>query len=307
MKSRLKFIIPLGLVLVLAILPKACDGERKELTEAERAGKPGSFVTLPDGVVHFETAGPVAGSHILLVHGFSTPYFIYDHVFAALVKAGFRVTRFDLYGRGFSDRPDVPYAPALFDRQLIGLLDHLGIKTTAIVGSSMGGLITANFIRNHPERVTKVALIAPAGFPMELPFNAKLGRAPLIGDYVVRAFGDRIFLGNNKSGFERMPDDFIERFREQMQFRGFKRAILSSLRNMPLESGESIFVDVGKLKKPTLLLWSRQDGVLPFSNSERALAAIPHAEFHPLEGTGHSPHYETPEKVIPLLLKFFEK
>ncbi|MCE9599717.1 MAG: alpha/beta hydrolase [Spirochaetia bacterium] len=305
MKSRLKILIPTGLILVLAILPKACDGEKQDLTDAERAGKPGSFVLLPDGVTHFEIAGPTNGSPVLLVHGFSTPYFIYDHVFDGLVKSGHRVVRFDLYGRGLSDRPDTVYNLALFDRQVLGLLDHLKIKSTGIVGSSMGGLIVANFIRNHPERITKVAFIAPAGFPMELPFNAKLGRAPLIGDYIIRAFGDRIFLGSNKGSFEHMPEDFIERFREQIRYAGFKRAILSSLRNMPLESSEQIFIDIGKLKKPTLLLWSRKDGVLPFENSARAMTAMPHAEFHALDDTGHSPHYETPEKVVPLLLKFF--
>ena len=78
------------------------------------------------GVTHYDVAGPDSGQRVMLVHGFSVPAYIWDSTVVALTGAGFRVARYDQFGRGYSDRPDVPYTPDLFDRQLLQLLDSLG-------------------------------------------------------------------------------------------------------------------------------------------------------------------------------------
>jgi len=62
---------------------------------------------------------------------------------------------------------------------------------------------------------------------------------------------------------------------------------------------------MGKLQKPTLLFWGREDATVPFEYSADILAAIPHAEFHAIEQCGHIPHYEKPGIVNPILKKFF--
>ena len=94
-------------------------GETEELNEATRASAPGSFVQLSDGCTHYELgnsllpAGAPFGDNkgkgvrapVVLVHGFSVPYFIWDPTFEFLTKSGFRVLRYDLFGRGYSDRP----------------------------------------------------------------------------------------------------------------------------------------------------------------------------------------------------------
>ena len=66
-------------------------GETKELTPEIRANLPGEFVELPDGVVHYELGGQVDGPIVVLVHGFSVPYFIWEPTFKALCEAGFWV------------------------------------------------------------------------------------------------------------------------------------------------------------------------------------------------------------------------
>ncbi len=89
-------------------------GETRDLDESTRAGAGGSFIRLSDGCTHYELGGPENGEAVVLVHGFSVPYFIWDPTFQALTSSGFRVLRFDLYGRGFSDRPRLEYALDLF-------------------------------------------------------------------------------------------------------------------------------------------------------------------------------------------------
>src|SRR5919206_4763669 len=99
--------------------------ETQELNELTRKEAPGSFIQLTDGVTHYELSNPERDETVVLIHGFSVPYFIYDPTFEFLTKSGFRVLRYDLFGRGFSDRPDTRYGIDLFVRQLGDLLDAL--------------------------------------------------------------------------------------------------------------------------------------------------------------------------------------
>jgi pimeloyl-ACP methyl ester carboxylesterase len=139
-------------------------GETKDLNKETRNSASGSFIQLPDGVTHYELGGNESGEFVVLVHGFSVPYYIYDPTFNALMQAGFRVLRYDLFGRGFSDRPRTRYNIDLFVKQLADLLDALRVsRPVNLVGLSMGGPITATFTARHPERIKTLTLIDPAG------------------------------------------------------------------------------------------------------------------------------------------------
>ncbi|MBC7260381.1 MAG: alpha/beta fold hydrolase, partial [Chloroflexi bacterium] len=145
-------------------------GETKVLDDEARKGVPGQFVRLPDGVVHYELAGPPDGQPVVLIHGFSVPYYIWDPTFPALAEAGFRTLRYDLYGRGFSDRPETEYTLDLFVRQLLNLLQALGMERPVdVVGLSMGGPIAVSFTDRYPEHVRKLVLIDPAGLSFPKP------------------------------------------------------------------------------------------------------------------------------------------
>lgn len=158
--------------------------ETMDLDDAARQQAGGSFVRLSDGHVHYEIAGKDSERTIVLVHGFSVPYYLWDQNFNALVAAGFRVLRYDLYGRGYSDRPDVVYDPELFDRQLVELLAALKIQQPVdLVGGSMGGSIVITFADRHPGQVRSISLLDPAYLTgRKLPFPI---RAPLAGEYMM--------------------------------------------------------------------------------------------------------------------------
>jgi pimeloyl-ACP methyl ester carboxylesterase len=78
--------------------------ESTELTDDLRESLSGEFIKISDGVVHYELEGPSNGDLVVLVHGFSAPFFVWDPTFKFLVNNGFRVLRYDLFGRGYSDR-----------------------------------------------------------------------------------------------------------------------------------------------------------------------------------------------------------
>lgn len=284
--------------------------ETKAMNESARQNADGSFIALADGVTHYQLGGPEKGEPVVLVHGFSVPYFIFDGTFEFLVNSGFRVLRYDLFGRGFSDRPHADYNIDLFVRQLVQLLDALSFPTVNLLGLSMGGPITAAFIRQFPTQVRRHVLIDPAGTrQVQLPWFLEAVKMPVVGELALGLFGSASMVKSIASDLfdPASVEHFQAQYKIQMQYQGFKRAILSTMRSGMLGSFQETYTQVGQLQKPTLLFWGMNDTTVPFEYSADLIKVMPHAEFHAVENCGHIPHYEKPQVVHPILLDFLSR
>jgi len=267
--------------------------ESRLLDAKARSSVPGQYVDLADGVVRYEMAGPPDGQVVILVHGFFNAYFVWDHASRALARAGFRVLRYDLYGRGYSDRPVTRYDRDLYDRQLVNLLEALDIaRPVDLVGASMGGAIAVVFADRHPTAVRRLCLIDPSGMYPGHERLARIVRVPVLGELLI--------------GLRCRTAQFPEQVRAFLEYRGTRRAFLSTIRHGPFGDVSDVYERVGERQIPTLLIWGREDEAIPFAFSERVRQAIPHAEFHAIDGAGHKPYYEQPERVNPLLIGFLE-
>ena len=285
--------------------------ETKELNDETRRSASGSFIQLPNGMTHYELGGNELGEVVVLVHGFSVPYFIYNPTFEFLTQSGFRVLRYDLFGRGFSDRPHVDYNLKLFIQQLADLLDALRFtRPVNLIGLSMGGLVASAFTICCPERVNKLTLIDPAGAKsIALTPMLKLVKIPFVAEAVLSLVGGGPLIQSNAKDFfdPKLVEQFTAQYAVQMQYKGFMRAILSTIRNGMLDSFVQTYETLGTMNKPILLFWGRKDQTVPFEHSQILCAALPHVEFRIIENCGHIPHYEKPEEVNPLLLDFLRK
>lgn len=280
------------------------------LNAKTRKDLPGSFITLPSGVTHYEEGGDPKGQPVVLVHGFSVPYFIFEPTFVFLCLQGFRVLRYDLLGRGFSDRPNTRYNATLFVQQLKELLDALNYKNICLTGLSMGGAITSSFIDAYPDYVSKYVLIDPSGArAVSLSPFLKAVRMPGFGELAIGLFGSESMIKGIASDLfsPELVREFQEKYKVQMQYQGFKRAILSTMRNGMLDSFIETYKRVGKLKKPTLLFWGKQDTTTPFEHSADICTVMSHAEFYAFDSCGHIPHYERASEVNRILLEFLRK
>jgi len=292
-------------------MPFPYRGETKELNDETRKTAGGSFIPLSGGITHYEIGGNEAGDVVVLVHGFSVPYFIYGPTFDFLTRSGFRVLRYDLFGRGFSDRPDTRYNIDLFVKQLSDLLDAFRVsRPVNLVGLSMGGPITATFTARHPEQVKSLTLIDPAGArPIALTPLLKAVKIPFIAEAILSLMGGEPIVERNAKDFfdPNLVEHFKAQYRVQMQHKGFLRAILSTIRNGMLDSFLDIYRQIGKMEKSVLLFWGRDDKTVPFENSVDLCAAIPNVEFHIIQKCGHIPHYEKPDEFNPILLEFLKR
>jgi pimeloyl-ACP methyl ester carboxylesterase len=310
---RKKILAALGvLAAILVGLPYATDRERRALDEPlrrelESAGH--TFASLSAGRLHYELSGPATGRLVVLVHGVSGPMMVWDRTVEPLRREGFRVLRFDHFGRGYSERTDRDYTLDLLVGSLEELLKSLGAEGPVdLVGSSMGAIVVSEFALRHPERVGRIGLLGPAGFPLEASPLAKLIEVPGVGDYLMRVAGDRSLAGHHRRYFnEPAPfEDFQRRFEAQLEFIGSKGAILSTMRHTPVQAFVDRYRALGQLDKEILIVWGRDDQAFPFSHHETALRALPRARFVPVDGAGHLPMLERPEVVTPELVSFLQ-
>lgn len=285
-------------------------GESQILDAEARLSAPGQFVKLSGGMVHYEIAGPSNAQTVILVPGFSVPYYVWDPTFEGLVEAGYRVVRYDLYGRGYSDRPEALYNQEMFDQQLVELLSALEIEDAVdMIGLSMGGAIAVVFVDRHPELVRRLCLISPTGLPMERSLTARLVEIPVLGELVMSLWGSQMLISGLRDDFheEDGMESYLEKYREQMEYRGFKRALLSTLRSGVLAGAAEAYERVGRQKRAVMLIWGRRDRVVPFEMNERVRGLMGNVEFHIVDDAGHISHYECPEVVNSLLVGFLAR
>ena len=128
---------------------------------------------LSEGLTAYHIAGD-RGPWVVLVHGLVTPSYAWEPLAETLAAEGFRVLRYDHFGRGLSDRPAIRYDLDLYVCQLRELIDTLGIESMHLIGWSMGGLIVTRFAAEHPASVASLTLISPGLFLDSLGFGQRL-------------------------------------------------------------------------------------------------------------------------------------
>lgn len=303
------------IVFLLAVITAALvgyyvyqDNESLELNEETRKNLPGSFVKTPSGVTHYELVGADDAELVVLVHGFSTPSFLWEPTFQFLKNQDYRVLRFDLYGRGFSDRPDKDYGMALFTTQLEELLTALNITAPFnLVGLSMGGPIVSRFTHENPHKVKRLILQDPLVNQISSERVSPLDK-PVIGEYLagVVLIPDLI-AGNRRSANENKLPAWGEQFEQQTRYKGYRRAILSSMRVMSSQRIVSEYELLAKTAMPKLLIWGTEDKTVLFSESETLIKLMPDMQFEAVEGAGHVPSVEKPEIFNQILLKFLKQ
>lgn len=180
------------------------------------------------------------------------------------MEAGYRVLSFDLYGRGYSDSPQVPHTVDLFMSQLSYLIAALPEwDEFNLVGMSLGGAIIANFAHYFPNRVKKVVLICPAGAtPRE-----KLGRPGRVyaSNYMsisaMQALSKRIGLGLPLPASNPMVGWQLSKHP------GFVHSFFSSFREGPVFDQAEVFKAVIKSYGGRVsAIWGDADTIVPMAS-----------------------------------------
>jgi pimeloyl-ACP methyl ester carboxylesterase len=280
-------------------------GETARLDGAARTTLRGSYVSLADGVTHYELGGPQAGELIVLIPGLTIPLFYWDQFAGQLHAKGFRTLAFSAYGRGYSDRVRATYDESLFVGQLEQLLDALGLTGPRhIVGTSMGALVAMADVLSDPGNVRTLTVIGPAGLSGGPPPIIRRSGGGTLTALLGRYLGRRGLLGHLSHNVTdpQAAAALTAMVTDAYRYQGSMYALFSTLIDYPLTDRRSLYRDVAERQVPTLLLWGAEDQITPidFLPEARALLGERTASTV-IPNSGHMLSLEQPAAVAELL------
>jgi pimeloyl-ACP methyl ester carboxylesterase len=281
------------------------DLNRSELTR-RYAAPPSEFLEVLGVRLHVRDTGPKAAPTLILLHGFGASLHTWD-AWASVLERNFRVVRFDLPGAALTGPdPSGDYRDARSVAILNALMDRLGIEKASFVGNSMGGRLAWWFAAKNPARVNKLVLISPDGFASpgfaygqapDVPFTLELMRfvlpRSLLRANLVLAYADPT----------RLSAEQVATYYDLMRAPGVRSAMLDRLRQTILQPPLPV---LRTIQAPTLLLWGQQDAMIPISNAQDYLAAIPNCELVVLPHLGHVPQEEDPAVSLAPVVEFLK-
>ncbi len=260
-----------------------------------------AFAEINGITVHYELIGePDARNLLVFSNSLGTDFRIWLPLFDEL-SDDVSILLYDSRGHGLTGLGDGPFTMDDLVDDLIGLIDYLEIKKATFVGLSVGGLIVQGLWKKRPELVKKLVLSNTApkigtadSWNARIEAVEKSGLASIAESVMQRWFTpdfheERVDeLGGYRLMMERQPAQ------------GYISTCASIRDTDYSDSAATITV-------PTLCIGGDQDGATPPDLIRATAAAIPGARLEIIEGCGHIPCVEQPEKLAALLQTFIKK
>jgi pimeloyl-ACP methyl ester carboxylesterase len=266
-------------------------------TAAAPAPQKDVSVTVYGVKIHYVEAG--SGPVVVLLHGLGGNTTNWQFNTAALAQH-YRVIVPDQIGFGQSDKPLINYRVATYVDFLDAFLRQLNIERASLVGNSMGGWVAALYALAHPERVERLVLADAAGFSFAPGFDTgqliKLNPSTREGmkELIARVFYNKVIF---------MSDAFIDASMAGRINAGDGYTIRSITESI-IRREDFLDNRLSAIKQPTLVIWGREDGLLPLADGQRFQKEIPGAELLIFEQCGHVPQVEKALDFNAAVLKF---
>jgi pimeloyl-ACP methyl ester carboxylesterase len=221
-----------------------------------------------------------------------------------------RVVAADAPGHGFSEKPFTHrYDIDSYVDSVLGVMDAMGIRRGPVVALSGGGAVALSLALSHPDRVSKLVLVDAAGLGRQVSWSYRLVRLPLARHLFrrstnrvsVEAFGRRLCYTP-----ARLPDGWVDRRLQIWSSPGAVEAFFSTTQAGISLLGQKVEFSrrLGEIKQPTLIVWGRQDPIIPVAHGIAAARAIPNARLEIFERCGHMPIWEYPDEFAQMVMDF---
>jgi pimeloyl-ACP methyl ester carboxylesterase len=303
-----KLFISISVILLLIVYVLfLCKNHIHSTAEARQVALQESsrFITWKDNTIHYtdEGSGPV----ILMIHGFAGSFYNFQAL-AEKLKDRYRIIRVDLPGMGLSDFEQSGNGLDFYREYkdfFSKLIDSLQIDSMYVMGNSLGGSMAALVAMTFPEKVNGLILLNSAGYEMNKVI--KKGAGPLrwgwfkpvlergLPFYVVKFGVAYPFADRSKLDESELPIDYALVNRE---------GVLTSLNNLASSAQEPDTSAFTRIKTPTLIIWGKEDVIIPVSHAEKFHRDIPNSKVKIYSPCGHMPMMEIPDNVVVDLEKF---
>jgi pimeloyl-ACP methyl ester carboxylesterase len=253
------------------------------------------------------------GDPVTCIHGLGGTKASFLPTVAALADRH-RVIALDLPGFGESDKPiSAPYDAEYFAREVVWLLDALGIERTDLIGNSMGGRVAIEIGLRYPERVRRIALLSPAlawlrdrpwRWLLQVPVS-RLGLLQPTPRWAVEPIVRRLIPGGEDGWAAAGVDEFLRCYLTPRGRTAFYEAARNTYLDEPL--GEhGLWTRLARLSPDTLFVWGRQDTLVPIAFMKHVQRALPAARHVELD-CGHVPQLERPRETHAAIRDFLSR
>jgi len=264
-------------------------------------------MTLP---LHVEDTG--AGSPIVALHGFGASVFTWRDVIGTMA-ASHRVYAVDLKGAGQSPKPsDGLYSMRDQAALILDLIDQRQLRGLTLVGHSFGGgvaLLTAlALIQTRPGVLTSLVLFDAPAYRQPFPWFINSLRVPVLGplsQWVLPLESQvRQVLRTAFEDDDLVTGAIVQAYAAPLRMAGGRSALRETAKQIVPPDIDTISAQYGSIDVPTLLVWGRQDAIVPLATGERLHNAIASSRLVVIDRCGHVPHEEAPDRVRPILSEF---
>jgi pimeloyl-ACP methyl ester carboxylesterase len=247
-------------------------------------------VTVLDQRIHYLEAG--RGRPVILLHGLGATKEVWLANLAALA-AHHHVYAIDQIGFGRSDKPLLDYKIATFVDFLQGFMASQNLDRATLVGNSLGGWVALDFALQHPAMVDRLVLVDSAGLTWMHPSPVDLNPASLAA---TRALLQALFYDKRMVSDQLVHQVFTEHLRNNDGYT-IQRALAGFASQF--EDGK-----LGAVRAPTLVVWGRQDEMIPVASGEKLRDGISGAKLVVFDHCGHTPQLEKAAELTRAMLDF---
>jgi pimeloyl-ACP methyl ester carboxylesterase len=254
------------------------------------------------------------GPALLLIHGFGASVEIWQHNIEPLAKF-YKVYAIDLVGFGRTEKHEGPYTPSFMVDFINDALTVLNLEKVTLIGLSMGGGLSILYTLRFPHKVDKLVLVDSAGLGKEVIFSMRLMSLPFLGEFVTKPSRKMAYLFFKPAVLNpaQLKGQFTDIYYELFSLPGAQTAMLKVIR-----SGCNIFgikkdvlnetlMNLHRITSPTLIIWGRQDAIIPLIQAYYAKEKIPNSKLHVIEQCGHMPNFEKPDEFNQVVLDFLSR
>ncbi|MBP7377440.1 MAG: alpha/beta hydrolase [Pyrinomonadaceae bacterium] len=267
-------------------------------TAAFSQALPDKSVIVFGAKINYVETGDATKPTVIFLHGLGGSVANWQTNTAAFAQ-NYRVIAIDQVGFGKSDKPSLKYRVGTFVDFLDKFMSELKIEKASLVGNSMGGWVAAMMAIKYPNRVEKIVLadaagIVPANFSNEQIYQLNNSTRDEIRGNMKLIFANPMLQNN-----EALVDTFMTA-RVMAGDGGTINSIIESIKRK-----EDFLNDrLGEIKKPTLIIWGKQDGLLPVADATTFKNGIAGSELVIFDQCGHVPQFEKAADFNKAVLEF---
>lgn len=276
------------------------------------------FVSTLHGNIHVIDEGPQDGATLVMLHGNPTWSFYYRRAIRAFMGTH-RVVAIDHLGCGGSDKPeDAPYRLEDHIDRVLQVLDHLNVKSAALMVHDWGGAIGFGAALQRPELFQRFVVLNTAAFPSErMPFSIGMCRVPGFGAWAVRGLNAfaRVALLRCVVKRGRLTEEVKAGYLAPYADWKSRVALHRFVQDIPMRPEHPSWRRLSEVgnrlhelqDRPLLLLWGAQDFCFNETFYTEWCRRFPMAESHFLQDCGHYVLEDGHEHALPLIERFLER